>query len=178
VLGLLAASAAAAAATSRRDAYSPLHPKRVFLQHRHEIGPDGAVQVSRVARRECFQSYPQAAGHTLSIRACAVLSIQAHQSHGKRQGLPVCGSRGAASHALPEPRAGPRRAAACAQDSRWCLGGLDAVPIERVLPPGAALVPTSARDWQAQPRAAPPRCPQRHAAWPAGSLSLAVAACA
>jgi len=46
VLALLAASAAAAMLASRRDAYSPLHPKRVFLQHRHEIGPDGAVQVS------------------------------------------------------------------------------------------------------------------------------------
>lgn len=33
-------------------------------------------------------------------------------------------------------------------DSRWCLGGLDAVPIEAVLPPGAALLPTTARDWQ------------------------------
>ena len=33
-------------------------------------------------------------------------------------------------------------------NSRWCLGGLDAVPIEAVLPPGAALLPTTTRDWQ------------------------------
>ncbi|KAK9839614.1 hypothetical protein WJX81_000975 [Elliptochloris bilobata] len=78
VLGLLAASAACAALASQRHAYSPAFPKRVFLQHRNEVGPDGRVS-----------------------------------------------------------------------DSRWCIGGLDAVPIERVLPPNAVLVPTSARDWQA-----------------------------
>ena len=37
VLVLAAASALCAAAASRRHAYSPAFPKRVFLQHRHEV---------------------------------------------------------------------------------------------------------------------------------------------
>lgn len=49
------------------------------------------------------------------------------------------------AHLVPSPSI----TCADAQDSRWCLGGVDAVPIERVLPAGAALLPTSARDWQA-----------------------------
>ncbi len=49
------------------------------------------------------------------------------------------------AHFLPTPCI----TRADAQDSRWCLGGVDAVPIERVLPADAALLPTSARDWQA-----------------------------
>ena len=36
VLALAAASAVCAVAASRRHAYSPAFPKRVFLQHRHE----------------------------------------------------------------------------------------------------------------------------------------------
>ena len=52
-------------------------------------------------------------------------------------------------------------------DSRWCLGGLDAVPIEAVLPLGAALLPTSARDWQVgQP--VPATCKRLAAAQSAG----------
>ena len=47
VLGLLAASAACAVFASQREAYSPLFPKRVFLQHRHELGRDGRIQVSK-----------------------------------------------------------------------------------------------------------------------------------
>lgn len=46
VMGLVAASAACAVFASQREAYSPLFPKRVFLQHRHEVGRDGRIQVS------------------------------------------------------------------------------------------------------------------------------------
>lgn len=37
VLALVATSAVCAAAASWRHAYSPAFPKRVFLQHRHEV---------------------------------------------------------------------------------------------------------------------------------------------